>query len=165
MKIYKNIVLVTSAIVGVVATILFNICSPLAMASYKGLITAEKYKVLKDYAFDIATNPDIETKNDIDVTKEITKSSLIIKVDTSLYGIQATFPITTYSEKIENGIVKCEGSIDYNNVIYSEHSEVNSPLFYISLSIPFFFVIIGFLYFIFYDIPSTIIKWQHADQK
>lgn len=158
MKIYRIIVIVLSAIIGISATILVNLYSPIAMPAYTGSITVESYRILKDYALEIANNFDTELKEDIVVTKTVTAETLIVNVDASVYGIEAVFPVSNYHEKIENGIIKCEGVIDYNNVTYTEHTDVGSPLFYAMLSILLAGICSVPPYFLFYVLPSSIIK-------
>lgn len=158
MKNYRKIVIALSAIIGIGAAVLLNLFSPVTIPSYKGSITSESYQILKDYAFEIASNSDTESKQDIVVTTNLTKEFLIVKVDTSIYGVEAIFPVSNCDEKIENGIIKYEGIIDYNNVTYSEHTDVEPPLFYIMMSIMFAAVCAIPPYFLFYVIPSSIIK-------
>lgn len=157
MKIYRTIVIILSVITGIAATVLLILSSPVIMPSFTGSITSESYQVLEDYAFEIASNSDTEPMDGIVVTKNLTRESLIVDVDASIYGVEAIFPISNYEEKIENGIIKYEGIIDYNNVTYSEHTDVYPPWFYIFICIIFVVVIAFILYTVFYGTPSFII--------
>ena len=161
MKTYKKVAMVISVIIAMVLTIGLNLISPIMIPSYKGSITSENYQNLKEYAFEIASNSDTKSREDILVTKELTKEALIVNVDASIYGIQAIFPVSNINEKIENGIIKYEGVIDYNNVKYSEHTDVYPPLMTIMMTIIFFVVCTGSLYAIFCIIPNSVSCKRH----
>ena len=152
MKSYKIIATVLSAIIGIVIAVCLNLASPGARLSYTGSIASESYQILKDYAFEIASF-DTEPREDIVVTKNLTKESLVVDVDASIYGVEAIFPISNFEVRIENGIIQYEVVIDYNNVTYLEHIDVEPPLFYILISIVIAFLWgVLFWFLIYYSI-------------
>ena len=152
MKIYRTIVIVLSVIIGIAAAVLLILSSPVIIPSFTGSITSESYQILKDYAFEIASF-DTEPREDIVVTKNLTKESLVVDVDASIYGVEAIFPISNFEVRIENGIIQYEVVIDYNNVTYLEHIDVEPPLFYILISIVIAFLWgVLFWFLIYYSI-------------
>ena len=158
MKIYRNIVIVLSIMLGIVSAVLMTLSNPLAIESFKDSITSESYQNLKDYAFEIASNSDAKPKEDIIASMHLTNEFLIVDVDTSMYGIEAIFPISRYDEKIKDGIIKFEGKIDYNNVTYSEHTDVKPSWLYIYAGILMAVATAALLYLVFYYMPSQFIK-------
>ena len=129
----KNIkVLIISIILGVALVIFCCFMqAELISASFKGTITPESYKELEKYAFELASSNDVKELKDTVVTKKLTTDALIIKVDKTLYGIKAVFPLKDYSETIDNGFIYSKAVIDYNNVKYSKNTIVKSPAYYI----------------------------------
>ena len=129
----KNIkVLIISIILGVALVIFCCFMqAELISASFKGTITPESYKELEEYAFELANSNDVKELKDAVVTKKLTTDALIIKVDKTLYGIKAAFPLRDYRETIDNGFIYSKAVIDYNNVKYSKNTIVKSPAYYI----------------------------------
>lgn len=144
---------ILSVIISFLITFLINL-SPMPMASYTGGIKPENYQILKDYAMEIASNSDTEAEDGLKVTKNLTRETLIVDIDASLYGIEAIFPISNYNEIIENGKISFEGVIEYDNVVYSEHTDVAPPVVYIMGSIILFTFLSYMMYFLLYAIKN-----------
>ena len=140
-----------SVIISFLITFLINF-SPMPMASYTGVIKPENYQILKDYAMEIASNSDTESEDGLKVTKNLNRESLIVDIDASFYEIEAIFPISNYNEIIENGKISFEGVIEYDNVVYSEHTDVAPPVVYIIGSI----IVFTFLSYMIYLILCAI---------
>lgn len=158
MKKYRILVIVLSAIIGISVAVIANLNSTCAMAAYTNSITEEDYQVLKDYSLEIAKNSDMALNNkDIDVTMKLNAETLIMDINTTLYGAEAIFPISNLTCRTEDGIMKYDMVIDYDNVTYSEHTEVQSALLYIALSIVIIGAVAWIIYFLLYEIPSWII--------
>lgn len=60
MKLYKRVVIILASILGVIASILLNLASLVAILAYKNSVKSESYQTLKDYAFEIVNNSDVE---------------------------------------------------------------------------------------------------------
>ena len=50
----KRVFIIISCILGIAFSIFFNLTSPVAVASYTGAITSNDYKVIKEYAMEVA---------------------------------------------------------------------------------------------------------------
>lgn len=138
--------------------VIVNLNSTCAMAAYTNSITEEDYQILKSYALEIANNSDMTLNNkDIDVTMKLNAETLIMDINTTLYGVEAIFPISNLTWRTEDGIMKYDMVINYDNVTYSEHTEVESVLVYIALSIAMVGILAIPLYYLLYVIPSWII--------
>ena len=138
--------------------VIVNLNSTCAMAAYTNSITEEDYQILKSYALEIANNSDMTLNNkDIDVTMKLNAETLIMDINTTLYGVEAIFPISNLTWRTEDGIMKYDMVINYDNVTYSEHTEVESVLVYIALSIAMVGIFAIPLYYLLYVIPSWII--------
>lgn len=150
MKIYKITVIVFSVIIGISLALFLNLTSPVAIPAYTNSITEEDYQVLKNYALGVANNSDIGLNNkDIDVTIELDAETLKMDINKDIYGVKAIFPISNLTWKYENGIMKYDMVIDYDNVIFSEHTDVMPAFFYIILSIIMVALVSATLYILF----------------
>lgn len=158
MKIYRIIIIVLSVLVGISSVWFLVLDLPEQTAAFTDTITEKDYQILKDYALETVKNSDTELNKDIDVTMQISAESLIVDVNTSLYGVKAVFPISNFTWEMKDGSVKYDGTIDYNNVTYSEHTEVESKWFYLMMDIFGIGVFAVPPYFLFYYVPSSIIK-------
>lgn len=128
MKIYKITVIILSVIIGISVAVFMNLESPVTIPAYTNSITEEDYQELKEYALELANNSDIGLiNNDIDVTSELDSKTLEMHINKEIYGVDAIFPISDLTWKIENGIMKYEMVIDYDNVAFSEHTDVEPP--------------------------------------
>ena len=175
MKIYRMIVIIFSIIIGVAFAVLTLAFAPGAKASYTASITTYDYQVLKDYAFEIASNSDVEPMDGITVKKTFTGDSLIVEVEASAfgfefaYGVTTVFPVSYDKYEIEKeGIIKCEGIIDYNNVKYSLGTSILPPWYLILMTILSSAVLGVATYWMFYYIPNIIIKKvtkKHSDKR
>ena len=158
---YRKIVLILSIIVGCIAAIMMNLTSPLAKAAYTHAITQENYQILKDLILDVAKNNSYIASKDIKITMELNDNSLVINADTELYGVTATFPLLNQNWKIENGIIKYDSqSIDYNNGVYQEYTDVKPIPTYIVLSIVYTCTVASFIMIIFYYIPDIFFEFN-----
>lgn len=161
MKTYKKIVMIVSIIVGIIATAFLYSTSPVAKTK---TITAEEYQSLKDYALDIANGSGVELPEEITVTKKFNEDAVIISLNTSLYGIEANFPISQSNGKFENGNIMQYGTIDYENVTYSEHPKVQPSWFYIIWSIISVFGFSTVTYNLFYVLPEMELFARQVEQ-
>lgn len=158
MKIYKITVIVLSVIIGISVAVFMNLFSPLTIPAYTNSITEEDYQELKNYALEVANNSDIGLNNkDIDVTIELDAETLKMDINKDIYGVEAIFPISNLAWKTEDGIMKYDMVIDYDNVAFSEHTDVKPAFFYIILSIFTVVTCAAPMYFLLYFIPIDII--------
>lgn len=158
MKIYKITVIVLSVIIGISVAVFMNLVSPVTIPAYTNSITEEDYQELKNYALEVANNSDIGLNNkDIDVTIELDAETLKMDINKDIYGVEAIFPISDLTWKTEDGIMKYDMVIDYDNVTYSEHTDVQPAFFYITISIFLAGVLAVPMYFLLYSIPNAII--------
>lgn len=158
MKIYKITVIVLSVIIGISVALFLNLTSPVTIPAYTNSITEEDYQVLKNYALEVANNSDIGLNNkDIEVTIELDDETLKMDINKDIYGIKAIFPISNLAWKTEDGIMKYNMVIDYDNVIFSEHTDVKPAFFYMLISIFLAGLLALPIYFLLYSIPSSII--------
>lgn len=90
--------------------------------------TQDEYDLLKEYALQVAKNEYSDEDDDVKVEKTIEEENLKIKIQTSrMYGIRANFPISAVKDlEIENGTVKYEAEIDYDNDTYTEYTLIKS---------------------------------------
>lgn len=135
-KHYKKIALVVAIIIGILAGGGLLFFSPTARASFRGDVNWENYQILIQYAREVANNFDVDLGDEIEVSKALTKDALIVNVDKDLYGIEATFPISTYQVTVEDGIIKYEGVFTGGSK-FRTHTEVDEPGFYIVMSTSF----------------------------
>ena len=158
MKVYKIVILVLAFFISAtVGVLLFS--SPVCIAAFSGYSpTSEEYQTLKDYAFEIASNSDTQLDEHMDVTKSFNERALTIHVKTDSYGVKATFPISNWNEKIENGIISDSGTIIYDGVTYSEENYVKNPLVYLWACFTAAVAVMGLIYLVFAAIPTLLIE-------
>ena len=144
----KRVFIIISCILGIAFSIFFNLSSPVAVASYTGAITSNDYKVIKEYAMEVAQSY-AEPRDDWIVQKKITEEAFIVTVDAPLYGVEV---ITTIYEKID-----LADKIQYDKVTCTEHTSVKSPVFYIVCSIGLALMAGYTIYLIIYELLFTTI--------
>ena len=147
----KRVFMIISCILGIAFSIFFNLSSPVAVASYTGAITSNDYKVIKEYAMEVAQSY-AEPRDDWIVQKKITEEAFIVTVDAPLYGVEVVYPlsespITTIYEKID-----LADKIQYDKVTCTEHTSVKSPVFYIVYSIGLAILVGYTIYLIIYEL-------------
>ena len=91
-------------------------------------------------------------------TKSFNKQALTIHVKTDLYGVEATFPISNWNEKIENGIISDSGTINYDGVTYSEENYVKNPLVYLFSCFMAAAAVMVLIYLVFAALPILLIE-------
>lgn len=156
---YERISIIISVIVAIAIVLLANFNSEAVKIAFtQGQATQEDYQVLKNYAMDLAKGKEIDN-DDLKIEKNVDTKNLIIKLETSkMYGIVATFPITLEEEiNHESDTIEYKGTIEYNNVVYSEYTDVESKFSYIILDLLGFALASVVLYVAIYWGPK---EWQ-----
>ena len=134
---YERISIIISVIVAIIIVLLSNFNSEAVRIAFtEGPVTQEDYQVLKNYAMDLAKGKEIDN-DDLEIEKNVDTKNLIIKLETSkMYGVVATFPIILKEEiNCESGTIEYKGTIDYDNDVYSEYTNVESKFSYIILDL------------------------------
>ena len=131
----KRVFIIISCILGIAFSIFFNLSSPVAVASYTGAITSNDYKVIKEYAMEVAQSYAEPREGWIEVVYPLSES-----------------PITTIYEKID-----LADKIQYDKVTCTEHTSVKSPVFYIVFSIGLAILAGYSIYLITYELLFTTI--------
>lgn len=160
--IYSIITLVIAVLLGVLIAVWDVAGVPEYRAAFKGdKLSKEDYLELKDYADIYAKTLDRETidNNNIEITKEINEKTIIITVNETRGGIEATYPIEfEVSDNFGEYVLK----ISYKDGKYEEYSNIRNISFYIFGTL-FVFVIFGGIIFAILYFPLiwivSIINW------
>ena len=161
MKKWRNIVIFISVITGIAMTIWMPLSSPNFKVAINDPVTQEDYNYLEECALKVAETADTKVIKDENVTSFITfdKEFLYVTVVLMQYNtdkcrIDAKYPITFDENiKIQNADIQIKGSIDYQNAIYTQHSDILHPIVYVCLAILSGIVLGGLIYFLFYYVP------------
>lgn len=147
------IVIIISILLGICIVALIGInTKAIRIAFTEPKITQESYDDLKQYALDVATGTELDKIDGIKSEKTIQDDCLKVKIQTDkLYGVEAIYPIK-FDDKLdlENGIIEITGTILYDDVQFSQYTEVMSKTNYIILGIfiIFFSGFVGWLCFV-----------------
>lgn len=151
------IAIIISVIIGIIIVALVNIYSPAVKSVFEHYNpTRNDYDILKEYALDVAKGEELDENQDVKVEKKVEEESLKIKIEiTKMYGIVATFPITEADLKIEDGVIEYNGILDYDNVVYSEYTNIKMNKAELILKeILLVLLCTFFVYFVFYWFPN-----------
>ena len=147
------IIIIISILLGVciVALIAIN-TNAIKIAFTEPKITQESYENLKEYALVVASGGELDKVEGLKIEKTIQNDCLKVKIQTDkLYGVEASYPIKFWEKlDLENGVIERIGTIVYDEVEYSQFTEVMSKTDYIILGIfiIFFSGFIGWLCFV-----------------
>ena len=161
---YERISIIISVIVAIIIVLLADFNSKaFRIAFTQGPATQEDYQVLKNYAMDLAKGKEVNN-DDLKIETNIDVKGLTIKLETSkMYGIVATFPIILEEEiNYESSRIEYKGTIDYDNVVYSEYTDVQSKFSYIILDLLGFALASVVLYVTIYWGPK---EWQRNNSQ
>jgi len=153
---YERISIIISVIVAIVIVLLVNFNSEaIKIAFTEGPVTQQDYQALRNYAMNLAKGKEIDN-DDLKIEKNVETEFLTIKLETSkMYGVVATFPIIFEQEiNYKSGTMEYKGIIDYDNVVYSEYTNVNSKFIYIFIDVLLFIICSVALYSMIYWGPK-----------
>lgn len=156
----KLIAIIISIVIGISVVLFIDFNSTVVKIAFtEPKPTQEEYDILKDYALDVANGAKIDENQDVKVEKKIEEDFLKIKIETSnMYGVDANFPISAENNiEIENGTIKYEATIKYEEATYSEYTDVNSKAYYIFTNITLAVVIALMFYVVFIWAPQ---EWK-----
>ena len=156
----KLIAIIISIVIGIVFTLLLNFNSLGYKITFENPQPTQKdYDIFKSYALDVAKGEEIHENSDVKVEKKIEKDVLKIKIEIPhMYGVDANFPISAVKDlEIENGTIKHEAVINYEDATYSEYKLMDTKAKFIFRDLLICFAFATFVYIIFYWLPK---EWK-----
>ena len=160
MKIYKIIAIIVSSIIGLCAVIWYVSDNPMMESTFSSSKhdNTKEFEILKEYAQLVAQNPDFGILENISIEQKVSKDTLTVTVTKSNNYVTATFPVSSWDTKVENGNVQCNGSIDYSNVSYYDNHKTPSAIVCILIVCAFMAICTYTPYIVIYIVPAGIIN-------
>lgn len=160
MKIYRNIVIALSIVLGISFIAFLLVYSPMPRLAINESVNEEHYELLKENSLTVAKTLDKTALTDETLTADFyfNEDELVVTVDSIKAKVTAKIPISNYSANIEENNIKIQGTAELENVEYEEENRLFPVGFYFIIA-TVAGIAVGFMSFaIFFWIWSPFFK-------
>jgi len=136
MKIYRNIALVVSFILGVSFGIYLFFFSPNVQMAINDPVTKEDYELLKENALEVAKTLDKDALNDKTLTADfnLETEKLVVTVESIKAKVTANIPFLRQQVQLEDETIIVKGTVEFEKVEFVEKSKIQAVWWYGGMS-------------------------------
>ncbi len=168
MKVYRNIVIAISIILGIFVAMWVRFDSPGAKVAFDPTLPELDYEYLYNIALEVAKGNEPTLDKSISAEVFFNDKSVKVRICQEVKGIrdfytlEATFPISETDTSIEDGTVKGTFSIEYEKGNYTYHGDYDRKKTIKQTSLILLFTLPFFLFVGLYWMPNEVIELLKA---